>query len=154
MNSKTIKCFDILLEPVSGIYSSLEHYRLDNCFSLAQVINAAYHLDNVNRELSVVVGFTPGGRITGMHQVSSGDVGSTRVSPAQIFKFLLLTNSSSFIIAHNHPSGDGNPSAHDIHFTQKMLHASRLIGIEMLDHIIITRGGVLSLQKDTELWTK
>ena len=55
-------------------------------------------------------------------------------SPKEIFRQVLLTSGTSFFLAHNHPSGCLEPSEEDIIFTQKVLSACKIMGIEMLDH--------------------
>ena len=55
---------------------------------------------------------------------------------------------SSFILAHNHPSGSPEPSREDIEFTEKIAHAGDLLGIQLLDHIIVARSGAVSLSEE------
>lgn len=68
-----------------------------------------------------------------------GTVDSCLVHPRDIFRFACLTNASSVIVAHNHPSNDARPSAEDVAFTRKLVRASRVLDIPLLDHLIVTR---------------
>ena len=62
---------------------------------------------------------------------------SAHVEMPAIFQRLLMSNSSQFIIAHNHPSGNLTPSEEDIHLTRRIKRAGNLMGIKLLDHIIV-----------------
>ncbi|QIG36408.1 DNA repair protein RadC [Ligilactobacillus salivarius] len=66
-----------------------------------------------------------------------GGVNSVHVEMPAIFQRLLMSNSSQFIIAHNHPSGNLTPSEGDIHLTRRIKRAGNLMGIKLLDHIIV-----------------
>jgi len=67
-----------------------------------------------------------------------GTVDACLIHPRDIFRFACLTNASSILVAHNHPSGDPLPSDHDIRLTRRLLRASAMMEIPLLDHLIIT----------------
>jgi DNA repair protein RadC len=69
--------------------------------------------------------------------VSIGSLGANIVHPREIFKTACMISASSIIVAHNHPSGDPSPSREDIELTKNLSEAGKMIGIEMLDHVII-----------------
>lgn len=66
-----------------------------------------------------------------------GTVSCSIVHPREIFRAAILSSASSIVVVHNHPSGDPSPSEQDKRATQLLLRASKTIGIEMLDHIIV-----------------
>ena len=66
-----------------------------------------------------------------------GTLSCSVVSPREIFKAAILSSAASIIVAHNHPSGDPAPSKEDRRATELLERASKVIGIEMIDHIII-----------------
>jgi len=68
-----------------------------------------------------------------------------------VFKGALMHSASSIILVHNHPSDDPEPSDDDLTLTRRLKDAGRLMGIEVLDHIIITRNGYTSF-KEKGLW--
>lgn len=78
-------------------------------------------------------------QILGIYPLSKGGVSSTVVDAKLIFSVALKCNASSIILAHNHPSGNLNPSESDKNITQKLIKASKYLDIELLDHIIITK---------------
>jgi DNA repair protein RadC len=69
--------------------------------------------------------------------VSEGGVSGTVADPKKIFKIALDNNASSIILAHNHPSGQVNPSEADIALTRKLCHGGSLLDLPVLDHIIV-----------------
>lgn len=76
-------------------------------------------------------------RIIGVFEISHGNVNSSIVGVREIFQKALLANAVSIILMHNHPSGDPTPSREDINVTKRIVEAGKLIGIEVLDHIIV-----------------
>ena len=71
--------------------------------------------------------------------ISRGTVNMSVVNPREIFNVAIKNMASAIIIAHNHPSGEVSVSKEDISTTKRLFEAGRLIGIELLDHIIIGR---------------
>lgn len=76
-------------------------------------------------------------KLNGIFEVSHGNVNSSIAGTREIFQKALLGNAVSIILIHNHPSGDCTPSRPDIEVTKKLVEAGKIIGIEVLDHIII-----------------
>jgi DNA repair protein RadC len=80
--------------------------------------------------------------------VSIGSLNASIVHPREVFKSALLESSASVIMVHNHPSGDPSPSREDIMVTEKMVEGGKLLGIDVLDHIIIGEGRYVSLKDE------
>ena len=78
--------------------------------------------------------------------IAIGSLSATLVHPRELFKEAIVASAAAVIIAHNHPSGDPEPSAHDVRMTTRLLEAGTLLGIEVLDHLIVAAGGVVSLK--------
>jgi DNA repair protein RadC len=76
-----------------------------------------------------------------------GNLNSTVIRVAELFRVGIRENAASLIVAHNHPSGDPAPSPDDIAVTRKMVEAGELLGIDVLDHIIIGRNSFVSLKE-------
>jgi DNA repair protein RadC len=77
----------------------------------------------------------------GYHETSRGCLDATLVHPREVFKAAVLQNAASIIVAHNHPSGDPQPSSDDVHLTERLKAAGQVLGIELLDHIVIGHNG-------------
>jgi DNA repair protein RadC len=79
--------------------------------------------------------------LIGVHRVSVGCLDAALVHPREVFQAAILSNASGIIVAHNHPSGDPTPSPDDIALVQRLAAASRVIGIDLLDAIIVGDSG-------------
>ncbi len=75
-----------------------------------------------------------------------GNATSSVVRPAEVFREALRHNAVNLIVAHNHPSGDPTPSAEDVAITKVLVEAGKLMGIDLLDHLIIGRSEWRSLR--------
>lgn len=91
--------------------------------------------------------------LNGAHEVLSirvvtiGLLNSTQVHPREVFSDPIAERAASVIVAHNHPSGNLSPSKEDIRVTESLNSASKLLGISLLDHIVFTKSGFLSLKE-------
>lgn len=70
-------------------------------------------------------------------EISHGNVNSSIFSVREILQKALLANAVSIIMMHNHPSGDSKPSREDIEVTKRLVEAGKIVGVDVLDHIII-----------------
>lgn len=77
-------------------------------------------------------------KVLGWARVSSGGISGTVADPKVIFQVALKSNASSIILAHNHPSGNLQPSEADIHLTRKLKEAGQWLDLPVLDHLILT----------------
>jgi DNA repair protein RadC len=80
--------------------------------------------------------------------VTVGTVSSSLVHPRETFRRAVFAGSTSIIIAHNHPSGDVEPSDEDTKVTKLIFEAGQLLGITMLDHIIFTKDSYFSFRNN------
>lgn len=79
--------------------------------------------------------------------ISIGSLSASIVHPREVFHVAIARCAASIILAHNHPSGDVTPSRDDVDLTRRMVEAGRIIGIEILDHIILSESDFLSLKE-------
>ncbi len=87
-------------------------------------------------------------QILGWVRISRGGLGSSLVDPRVIFAIALQTASSALVLAHNHPSGNLEPSPEDRRVTDHLIEAGKLLNIRVLDHVILTREGAFSFQEN------
>ena len=107
-------------------------------------------LSQYDREVLVVVNLNSHLNPINFNIVSVGDLTSTIASIPNLLVSGILSNSSSFLVLHNHPSGDLTPSAEDITMTRRVIEAGNLIGIPCVDHIIVAGGNsgrILSMRE-------
>lgn len=79
--------------------------------------------------------------------VSVGSLNISVLEPRGIFRIALMKNADSVILAHNHPSGDPEPSDGDIEITRKIIEAGKIVGIEVRDHVVIGEGKFVSMRE-------
>ena len=85
--------------------------------------------------------------VTGYFEVHRGTINASLVHPREVFKRALLNNARYIMVAHNHPSGDPNPSKEDIQITKRLKEAGNLLGINLLDHIIVGEDKYISFKE-------
>ena len=111
--------------------------------AVAAVLRA--YFENRDREEVVVCFLDTAGTLTGLHVASVGGLAASIVEPRQVFKAAVLANAAALIVGHNHPSGNPEPSREDIKVTRQLAEASRVMGIPLHDHLILTDHGHTSL---------
>ncbi len=79
--------------------------------------------------------------------ISIGTVNASIVHPREVFTRAVGERSAQIVLAHNHPSGNVEPSDEDIQTTKRMEKAGRILGIEVVDHIIYTETGYFSFKE-------
>lgn len=120
-------------------------------FKITQPKDAAEYVMNDMRYLKQehlkVILLNTKNMVTSVKDVSIGSLNSSIVHPREVFREAIRKSSASIIICHNHPSGDPAPSSEDILLTNRIKECGKLIGIELLDHIIIGDGCYVSLKE-------
>jgi DNA repair protein RadC len=86
-------------------------------------------------------------RVHASPTIYKGNVNTSVIRIAELFREAIRHNSTAVIIAHNHPSGDPTPSPEDVRITRQIAEAGQLLDIEVLDHLIIGRGHYVSLKE-------
>lgn len=76
-------------------------------------------------------------RLLEVATVSIGSLDHTFMSPREVFRDALLANAAAIVLAHNHPSGDPEPSRDDEQVTRRLVRAGELVGVEVLDHLVV-----------------
>ena len=87
-----------------------------------------------------------------LREISKGILNRSLIHPREIFADAITDRAAAIILAHNHPSGIALPSGADTEVTQLILEASRIIGITLLDHIIVTKTGYFSFREQTRIF--
>ena len=89
-----------------------------------------------SKEVFLVVWLSASNRAQGFEIVSSGSLTSSLVDPRIVFRGAIVANCAAIIVAHNHPSGNQEPSSEDISITKQLVEAGKIIGISIHDHLI------------------
>ncbi len=85
--------------------------------------------------------------VTGYALISQGGSTATIVDPAEIMRIALLADAHSVLLAHNHPSGNLDPSKADKNLTNRIVESGKLLGITVVDHLIISEGSYTSMRE-------
>jgi DNA repair protein RadC len=97
----------------------------------------APRLAGADRERCVAALLDTKHRLLRLVTVSIGSIDHTFMSPREVFRDALLANAAALVLAHNHPSGDPEPSRDDERVTRRLVQAGELVGVELLDHLVI-----------------
>ena len=105
-------------------------------------------LQNLDHERFYTVVIDGANRVIAVHLSSQGTLSEALVHPREVFKPALLCSGAGVILVHNHPSGKTEPSTKDYILTQRLVEAGRILGIEVLDHVIIGYDDHFSFNKE------
>lgn len=95
------------------------------------------YLSEMDREVLCIINLKSSGVPINCNFASMGTLNYDFVHPREVFKSCILSNAASFLVMHNHPSGNIKPSREDIIITDRLIQAGKLLGIMLLDHIIV-----------------
>ena len=109
---------------------------------------------NSNAEEFWVICLNRRNQVINYKMINLGGIAAVYVDIKLIIKYVILQEASSFIVCHNHPSGNLEPSESDINTTEKLISAAHVMGIPILDHIIISSGGYFSFLENGLLFTE
>lgn len=104
------------------------------------------HLLDKQKEHFVALLLNARHQLIRLSPIAVGSLSATLVHPRELFKEAIAASAAAMLVAHNHPSGDPTPSEHDVQLTARLVDAGTLLGIEVLDHLIVARDGVVSLR--------
>lgn len=104
---------------------------------IVKLINAHEKYELATTEKIIVIATDNKNQVNTYSEIATGTAGYANFSMSELFKIVILSNSSKFIMVHNHPSGDATPSKEDLDVTEKVRAAAETMGLQFLDHIII-----------------
>lgn len=104
-------------------------------------------LGEVDREYFIVLCLDTKNQPTAINVCHIGSLNASIVHPREVLKPAITSNAASIIVAHNHPSNDPTPSREDIEVTKRLAEAGKIIGVELLDHVIVCSDSFVSLKE-------
>lgn len=126
-------------------FRSGDEYRITSPQDAADLV--MNEMRDLKKEILRVLILNTKNIVTGTVDASVGTLSSSIVHPRDIYRDAIRRSAASIILVHNHPSGDPTPSGDDINSTRRVKEAGKIIGIELLDHIIIGEGRFISLKE-------
>lgn len=137
------------------VKESSKVYNVDSKISspadVRDYIEQVFKLSIQAEEVMVMLVLDIKNNVIGAFEVSRGSLNASIVHPREVFKRALLLNGASIILGHNHPSGDPTPSMEDISTTERLVEGGKVLGIEVLDHLIIGNNGRYKSFKECSL---
>ena len=97
------------------------------------------------QEVFVCVALNGRNRPIGIYEVSRGHATASLVHPRETFRTAIAIGSCAIVLAHNHPSGEPEPSSEDIALTERLKQAGEILGIRVLDHVVVAGDSFRSL---------
>jgi len=126
--------------------TQLKFGKVSSSYQIAQ--NLIYELQDFQQEHLVCLYLNTKNEVIKQETVFKGSLNQSVAHPREIFRSAVKCSAARLILAHNHPSGNPTPSESDIHFTQRMQECGKMMGIEVLDHIIIGEQVYISMREE------
>jgi DNA repair protein RadC len=108
-------------------------------------------MQDLDREHFVVIHLDNRNCVIGVEEIAIGNTVGIMIHPKEVLEGALLANAVGIIVAHNHPSGEAEPSEQDRKLTAGLKQACELVGINLVDHIIVGNGKYTSFANRREL---
>ncbi|MED2974235.1 JAB domain-containing protein [Fictibacillus sp. B-59209] len=113
---------------------------------------AAGFIGDEDREVFFVMCLNTKNQVVAVHRAHVGGLNISLVLPREVFKAAILNNSASVIFSHQHPSQDTTPSREDFEVTRRLVECGKILGIEVLDHVIVNaNAGYYSMKENNDL---
>jgi len=106
--------------------------------------NFCFLFEGEVRERFIVFWLSSSNVVTGFEVITEGLLNSSLVHPREVYRGAIVSTCANIILAHNHPSGNLEPSSEDISITKQLVEAGKIIGITIFDHLIFGDGGFTS----------
>ena len=110
-------------------------------------------IDN-SREQFIAMYFDGSHCVVSYSIITIGIANQSLVHPREVFQRAILIGATAVVVAHNHPSGSLEPSQEDISVTNRLMEAGTLLGIQLLDHVIVSDFAFKSLREDDRCWSE
>lgn len=99
------------------------------------------------KEHCVVASFDIRNKLIGIDTVGVGILNANLIHPREVFSTAISRHAAAIIISHNHPSGESEPSDEDVLVTERLVSSGRVVGIEVMDHVIVTKSDFYSFKE-------
>jgi DNA repair protein RadC len=151
--SQLVACFELGWRlQMEEAHTAKSRKAAKKIISANQISNLARSkIKDFNKEYCVVLSFDIRGKLIATDELSVGVLNNSLVHPRETFGLAIARHAASIVLAHNHPSGDLEPSAEDLDITTRLVTAGKIMGIEFLDHLILSKSSYLSLREQNLL---
>lgn len=115
------------------------------------IFNITASIRNQKQEHLILISLDARAKVIGNDIIYVGSVDEITIHPREIFNIAIKKLATNIIIVHNHPSGDVRPSPADIEATKRILEISKIIGIKLIDHIIVSSNLYYSIRENCDI---
>ena len=137
---ENIKVYSLRQVKEKEVKYNLDQKTITDPATIFDILNETFDLSEQAQEMFGIIMLNTKNKIIGLSVISIGTLNASLVHPREVFKQALVANSSQIILFHNHPSGDTTPSKEDIDITNRLVEGGKILGVDILDHIIIGDG--------------
>jgi len=125
-----------LPEKICSTDNAIKFCEIHFCRLISDGKQEEFHIVTLNTKMHV----------TGSHRITIGTLDASLVHPREVFRPAIKDSASGILLVHNHPSGDATPSREDHAVTRRLEEAGQLLGIDVIDHVILAKGGSISIK--------
>lgn len=126
-----------LITKISSSSDAIDYCRLHFARLITDCLQEQFHIVTLDTK----------NQILDSHHITTGTLDASLVHPREVFRPAIRDAASSILLVHNHPSGDPTPSREDIAVTSRLTEVGKTIGIDVLDHLILGRQGLVSVRE-------
>lgn len=137
MKQTIFKTYSVQRVKESSKKYSIESATIRSPQDASDIFKTVFQTESMTKEHLLLASLDTKNKVTALHVVHMGSINASIVHPREVFQLAILDNAASIMIAHNHPSGDSSPSQEDVQVTKRIKEAGKIIGIELLDHIVL-----------------
>lgn len=137
---ESIKIYSLRQVKEKEVKYNLDKKAITSPNAIFDILTEVLDLGEQAQETFGIIMLNTKNKIIGLSVISIGTLSSSLVHPREVFKQALIANSSRIILFHNHPSGDTTPSEEDINVTKRLAEGGKILGVEILDHVIVGEG--------------
>lgn len=143
---------ETIIDEIKISYTSISYNERIKIFDSTKAYNSfkdSWNIETIElfEEFKIIL-LNHASEALGMYTVSKGGISSTVVEIRHILFVALKTNSTGIILAHNHPSGNLKPSSSDLKLTERMNEACKVMDLNLMDHLILSKQGYFSFKDE------
>ncbi len=137
-----------MTELLQMVREKAHEYNIQRITSASDVFSLLQEYSTEDREHFITITLDGQSKVIEKRVIHIGTLNQSLVHPREVFRPAILDSAAGIIIAHNHPSGTLEASRADVRITQRLKEVAKLVGIELLDHVIISKEGFYSFSDE------
>ena len=137
-----------MTELLTMVKEKAQTYNIQRITSAQDVYSLLHEYSTKDQEHFITITLDGQSKVIEKRVIHIGTLNQSLVHPREVFRPAIQDNAAGVIISHNHPSGTLEASRSDIQITQRLKEVSKLVGIELLDHVILSKEGYYSFSEE------